>query len=306
MLGFLFACTEPDPLPGGGGDDGGTTDDSAADDSAPPDDSAPADDSAPPDDSATPGVIAAPTDGTLRVPFDASIVGTAAPLLDQASIVHDVGPITVFGEEQQSVVWTDQLWTGITLYFTLSIPDDGHAMNVTYFYCHGESLGYVYALGFGEPLAGAYASGKCPRVDTAVDAEVHLPALRALPDAVATDIAIDGHGITLQDGAGTLEVEGTSFDFTPFATVDCSGCGTPGWYELHVVMTGAGDACYGVVYLFPETPDVVQLSWTVCVPSLTKPGEPEGVSYTASWSGAFPSSFAPVAPPHPWHPPPGR
>jgi hypothetical protein len=292
VLHILLACTDPDPLPGGGGDDS-AADDSATDDSAT-------------DDSATPGVIAAPTDGTLRVPFDASISGSATPVLDQASIVHDVGPITVFGEEQPSVVWTDQLWTGITLYFTLSIPDDGHAMNVTYFYCHGEGLGYVYALGFGEPLAGAYASGKCPRVDLPVDAEVSLPALLALPEPVATEIAIEGEALTLEGGAGTAELGGATYNFTPFGTVDCSGCASPGWYELHVLLHRAEEACYGVLYLFPNEPTLAQIAWTICVPSLTQPDGKTGVNYDVTWSGSFPSSFAPVAPPHPWHPPPGR
>jgi hypothetical protein len=311
MLALLLACTASDPPLGGGSDDSAAPDDSAPpDDSTPadsaPDDSAPPHDSTPTDDSATPGVIAPATDGTLRVPFDVAISGAAAPLLDTAAIAHAVGPITVFGESQRSLVWIDQAWSGITLYFTLSIPDDGHAMNVTYFYCYGDDLGYVYALGFGEPLAGATATGKCPRAETPIDAKVSLPALTALPEPVATDIDVDGDAISIHDGRGTLELGGATYDVTTFGTVDCSDCGAPGWYELHSVLVGAGDACYGVLYLFPDTPDTVQLGWTICVPSLTQPDAPHGVFYDAKWSGSFPSSFAPVAAPSPWHAPPGR
>lgn len=317
MLLFLLACNGPDKS------GFGTTDDSTRpDDSTPPDDSTAPDDSATNDDSATddsatddsatddsattPGVIAPATDGTFAVPFDVLVTGSGAPVLDAAAIEHDVGPVTLFGTKQQSVVWTDQEWAGTTLLFTLSITPDGQALNVTYFYCYDGTLGYVYVLGYSQPLAGAYTTGKCPQKDTPLDVAVTLPALTALPEPVAKAITIKGAELTLLDGAGTAELGGNSYDFTPFATVDCTDCGTPGWYELHVLLHRAGEACYGVLYLFPDEPSVAQIAWTLCLPSLTQPDGKKGAYYDVTWSGTFPPDVAPVAPPYPWHPPPGR
>jgi hypothetical protein len=306
MLVFLLGCNGPD-------ESGfATTDDStSADDSTPPDDSTAPDDSATNDDSSsdsatTPGVIAPATDGSFSVPFDVLVTGSGTPVVDAVSIEHDVGPVTLFGTTQSSVVWTEQEFAGTTLLFTLSIAPDGQAINVTYFYCYGGTLGYVYIVGYGQPLAGAYTTGKCPQTSKPLDVAVRLPALTALPEPVAKGISIDGDELSLEGGAGTAELGGHTYDFTPFATVDCSKCATPGWYELHVLLHRAGEACYGVLYLFPDDPTRAQIAWTLCVPSLTQPDGKKGVDYDVTWSGSFPPDIAPVAPPYPWHPPPGR
>src|SRR6185369_13416874 len=111
----------------------------------------------------TPGVVAPATDGSFSVPFDVLITGTASPVVDAVSIEHDVGPVTLFGTKQESVVYTEQAYAGITLLFTLSITPDGQAMNVTYVYCDsGSRLYYAYVVGYGQPLDGAYVTGKCP------------------------------------------------------------------------------------------------------------------------------------------------
>src|SRR6185436_10470608 len=199
--------------------------------------------------------------------------------VDAVAIEHDVGPVTLFGTKQESVVYTEQAYAGTTLLFTLSITPDGQAMNVTYFYCYGGTLGYVYVVGYGQPLAGAYTTGKCPQKDTLWDVGVSLPALTALPEPVAKEIAIVGDELSLEAGAGTAELGGHSYDFTPFATVDCADCGTPGWYELHVLLHRAGEACYGVLYLFPDEPTRAQIAWTLCLPSLTQPAGKTGVNY---------------------------
>jgi hypothetical protein len=312
MLLFLLACNGSDEPGFATTDDSTKPDDSIApDDSTVPDDSATnddstKDDSATDDSATTPGVIAPATDGSFTVPFDVLVTGSGAPVLDTVGIEHDVGPVTLFGTKQSSVVWTEQEFAGTTLLFALSITPDGQAMNVTYFYCYSGTLGYVYVLGYSQPLAGAYTTGKCPQKNTPMDAGVTLPALTALPEPVAKGIAISGAKLSLEDGAGRAQLGGATYDFTPFATVDCSTCGTPGWYELHVLLHRAGEACYGVLYLFPDDPTQAQIAWTLCLPSLAQPDGTKGVSYDVTWTGSFPSDIAPVGPPYPWHPPPGR
>src|SRR6185436_20822326 len=99
--------------------------------------------------------------------------------VDAVAIEHDVGPVTLFGTKQESVVYTEQAYAGTTLLYTLSITPDGQAMNVTYFYCYSGTLGYVYVVGYSQPLAGATATGKCPQTSKPLVVDVSLPALTA-------------------------------------------------------------------------------------------------------------------------------
>jgi hypothetical protein len=88
-------------------------------------------------------------------------------------------------------------------------------------------------------------------------------------------------------GAGVMELGSGSYSVYPFNAVDCStGCGTPGWYELHSVLWDptTADACFGIYYLFVESPPVdVQLDYVLCLPTLEDPTA-GGVSLSAMYS----------------------
>ena len=204
-------------------------------------------------------------------------------------------------------MWTEQEYAGTTLLFTLSITPDGQAMNVTYFYCNGGTL----CVRLRARLRAAARRGIRHRQ---VSAEGHAVGRGRAPSGA--------HGVAGAGREGDYDRRRRaharraaparrssaehSYDFTPFATVDCSACASPGWYELHVLLHRAGEACYGVLYLFPDEPTRAQIAWTLCLPSLTQPDGKKGVNYDVTWSGSFPPDIAPVAPPYPWHPPPGR
>src|SRR5436190_13238836 len=110
MLVLLLACNGPDDTNFGTSDDSTTDDSTPPDDSPAPDDSATSDDSSADDSATTPGVIAPATDGSFNVPFDVLVTGSGKPVLDAVAIEHDVGPVTLLGTKQESVLWTEQAY----------------------------------------------------------------------------------------------------------------------------------------------------------------------------------------------------
>jgi hypothetical protein len=83
-----------------------------------------------------------------------------------------------------------------------------------------------------------------------------------------------------------MEIGGVPWTVSPFALVDCStGCGTPGWYELHSIYWNAAgtSTCFGIFYLVEGSPSSVALDYSICLPGLDDPTD-GGAVFRANWT----------------------
>lgn len=145
--------------------------------------------------------------------------------------------------------------------------------------CADDALPYIYTESFVHPMDWEASEGSC--LDDRQEATLvpELPPLTTLPEVIET-------GITFPEGdlsEGRIAVGGVSRDFLPFNLVDCSECAGGPWYELHAMLAGEDDACFAILYLFPEDPTFVQVEYGLCLPTLERLSE----VVEAPWEGAL-------------------
>ncbi|MEO8797988.1 MAG: hypothetical protein ABI551_08900 [Polyangiaceae bacterium] len=118
---------------------------------------------------------------------------------------------------------------------------------------------------------------------------VWLPALDIAPPQLVAGFQITGSDLSF-DGrsAGKANVQGVAFAIYPFNVVDGTGCATPGWYELHSVLSDAAtnDTCLGIFYSNTGTPTEVELAYEMCLPSVTAPLPGDQLFFDSSWTGS--------------------
>jgi hypothetical protein len=260
------------------------------------------DDGGTPDDVLAPGddgPLVGPTSGQLAVDFQADVTGHGTTRLGDVTVATNVVDYTLVGAAHVGVAYQHHVWAGYTLYDVVSIAADGSDLAVTYLYCQGTGLPYAYTESYTLAMDYEAASGTCSGNETAATVDVALPALAALPTAFDTGITISGTDLDLGASGGQVDLAGATWDVIPFNTVDCTTCPGGPWLEIHSVLVRPAEACFGIFYLYPDTPGTVQLSYTLCMPSLDRP---DGV-YTADWSGTLqtrllqPRLWRPAAPP---------
>ncbi|MFZ5478833.1 MAG: hypothetical protein ACOZNI_18820 [Myxococcota bacterium] len=237
--------------------------------------------------------VAGPTDGDLAVPFTLDASGTGDDRVDSVELLDAAGTIELDGVGHAAVAYQDHDWTdaGYHLYDLVSVAEDGSNLAVTYLYCSGDDLPYAYTESFTHPMAWETTRGSCDGAVADGIARAELPALLARPEPIETGFTFDG-----ELAEGRLTLEDTEREWIPFNTVDCAECPGGPWYELHSLLVGEGDACFAILYLFPDDPTFVQVEYTLCLPTLERP---TGV-ISATWSGS------PQGPPAPMRPRPPR
>jgi hypothetical protein len=223
-----------------------------------------------------------PTSGNLANTFTVDVSASGEDRLDALSLTSSVGTLSLLGEGHGAVAYGDQDWAsaGYHLYDVLSVAQSGDSLALTYVYVEGSAVPYVYTEGYGVPVDWEYASGTAQGRSVPADAEVTLPALRALPPPMSTGIRVTGSDLTLDDTGGTMTLGGVTRSVHPMALVDCSDCPDGPWYEVHVVLAGS-DACFGILYLYPDDPSWVDLEYGLCLPTL----ERLDGALDASWTG---------------------
>ena len=266
--------------------DGATGGDGAADDGGVQDDAAPADD----------GPLVGPTSGSLTVDFQADVTGNGTTRLGPVTVATNVVDEALLGVAHVGVAYQHHIWAGFTLYDVVSIAADGSNLAVTYLYCQGTAFPYAYTESFTLAMDYEGASGTCSGSETGATVAVSLPALDAAPAAMDTGITIAGTDIELGASGGQLDLAGATWDVLPFNTVDCTSCPGGPWYEIHSMLVRPAESCFGILYLYPDTPGTVQLSYTLCMPTLDRPDS----DYAATWSGTLLARHR-HAPP--WRPP---
>jgi hypothetical protein len=189
------------------------------------------------------------------------------------------------GVTHLAVAYQDHDWegTGYHLYDLLSVAEDGSNLAVTYLYCQEGALPYAYTESFAHPMDWETASGSCDGSAQPSTANVSFPALTVLPGAFDPGVVINGDDVAWDGAEGHVTLGGNRRALRPFNTVDCTDCPGGPWLEVHALLDGDADACFGILYLFPDDPTFVQVSYGICLPTLERP---EG-TLDATWSGAM-------------------
>lgn len=293
------------------GEAGSLSDASDASDAAPPSD-APGDtgDSDADGPTEASAAVIAATSASTAIDFGLAANGHGDKRLDALDIAGDTGTLQLVGAAHRGVAYQAHDWgsAGYVLYDVLSIAEDGSDLAVTYLYCQGTNLPYAYTESLVHPMDWEKTTGLCDGDDTPTQATVSLPALTVTPEPIDTGIAIQGADLQLGPSGGHVKLDGETWSLVPFNTVDCTAdCPGGSWIELHSMLLRDQQGCFAILYLFPQSPDHVQLSYTLCLPALERPT----ATYDAAWSGTLPPKMTPMmwrpAPPLPspdaeWHP----
>jgi hypothetical protein len=237
------------------------------------------------------------TEGSYPALFDLSAAGAGESRLDELLVSDNIASLTLVGAPHRGFAYTSHEWTaaGYTLFDVISIAEDGSDFAVTYLYCSGTELLYAYTESFLHPMDWETTTGSCDYLMESRDTPVDLPALNTVPTAIDTGVSIQGTGIDLGPLGGSIEVDGALWELIPFNTVDCTDCPDGPWYEVHSMLRKANEGCFGILYLYPDAPNQVELGYAICLPSLDQPYQ----MYDATWSGAVPAQLMTM----PWRPP---
>lgn len=253
------------------------------------------------------GALVPATSASFGADFRFNSAGRGTARVGDIAIGDNRTVLQLAGVDHVGLSWRQLDWSaaGYQLYFELTLASDGSDLAVSWLYCSDDAIDYVYSESFELPLAWEITSGTCVAqiVDQSVD--VSLPPLLQMPQPFESGFSIQGSDIALAGPAGSIVVDGTSWALLPFETVDCSDCPGGPWYELHAMIHRSAEACFVILYLYPEKPEQIPLDYGICLPSLAQ----LDALYDAVWSGRpLPSSYRPGSAPGepPMRPPPRR
>lgn len=189
---------------------------------------------------------------------------------------------------------------GYVLHDVLTVAEDGTDLAVTFAYCQEERAVWVYTESLRGALDDEPLDGPCTVDSGEAPVAVDLPALTVLPEPLSTGLRVEGDLISLDDTGGTARLAGAEREIFPFEIVDCTDCPGGPWLEVHALWLAPGDACFAILYLYPERPTVAEVHHGACMPSLV----PATATYEVTWSET-PGRRSPRRS-GPGVPPPGR
>jgi hypothetical protein len=212
-----------------------------------------------------------PTAGSIALDFRVSIVGTGELSVGAIDITDDFGTVEIDGELRPVLVYERQPWprAGYTLYQALAVAE--HGWTVLWFYCDDTGLAYVYVESTdGIPLQTVLGAGTCEQTHSGLVVPVELPGTEFQVIYEGDEVAIDGPNISVHAGElGALTLGGVPFVVAPFETVDCADCGTPGWYEVHVVLWDAAAQRAGFAIIYLESAGAARITYGITLPDLS-------------------------------------
>lgn len=247
-----------------------------------------------------PGVLAPATEGSLTLPFTVDAAGAGPDRLDDVALLDASGSLVLSGVSHLAVAYQEHDWveSGYRLFDLVSLAEDGSNLAVTYLYCQDGALPYAYTESFLHPMDWETTTGSCAGSSRATEVDVSLPPLRAGPPPFDPGVRISGDDVSYDGEQGRVVLAGVERTLQPFNVVDCTDCPGGPWYELHSLLDGPDDACFAIVYLYPEDPSFLQVEYGLCLPTL----ERLSASLDASWSGQLDAA----RPPPFLRPAPGR
>ncbi|MFH1463600.1 MAG: hypothetical protein ABIO70_04365 [Pseudomonadota bacterium] len=253
------------------------------------------------------GLVAPAAEGRFFADGLLSDQGVGEGRLQAFEVSAGAASLTLAGVAHRGLLYADHDWqaAGYHLFDLLTVAEDGGDLGVTYLYAQGDDIPYAYTESYTHLLDWESTSGEATWQEGETPVEVVVPALRAAPAPWESGLSIQGDDLWLAGAEGGITVDGTPWALHPFSSVDCGDCPGGPWLEVHSLLVGACEACFGIVYLFPDDPGYAQLSWGLCLPSLT----PLEASFDVSWSGSLATSRAArpgAEAPWPGHPPRSR
>lgn len=250
--------------------------------------------------------IAPATDRTFTVRgVSVDVDGQGSSKVDGVTLARDSGSARFLGANYRTVAYVAQpSWGGYDLFDALAVREDGGDIALLYLYCSpagspSEGLSSIYYEAFETPMRDEQASGSCAFSLSDASVRASFPAITTVPSAgKVTSFALTGDATLDSSGVGSLQGrDGVTRTFTPFQIVDCTDCPGGPWYELHSIFDSRpDDACFGIVYLFPNDRQRMSLQYSLCFPSMAS----IDAELRGSWSGG-PAANAPerVARPRP-------
>jgi hypothetical protein len=200
-----------------------------------------------------------------------TITGAGSRRVGTIAIDSGTGWVDLDGQHVAAVTYRDSAFENSdeTMFQTLAAASD--RLWLVWFYCRGATLRRLYREGTdGEPAGFEDASGACALGEGC--SAVALPSLD-MPYPILSP-AIRMHGPSSDyDGVnpGSAVLGGRSMVLLPFASVDCSDCGNPGWQEMHALFwdQAAPQLCIGILYFFG--PGHATMQGVLCLPSWFDP-----------------------------------
>ncbi len=244
-------------------------------------------------------VVAPATSGRLSLPWRLQANGSAQQRVAAIDVRDNLAELLVDDAWHDGLAYQAHFgYAGYDLYDVLSIAKDGSNLAVSYLYCEGRSLAWVWTLSYSQPLSPSLAvpGGACQSAPSSEPFEVRLPALMALPPPRRSGFTITGPQISLMDTGGAIVIGGSTYNADVLTVVDCSSCPGGSWYEVHCLFRRAGEAGFGILYLHRGARGFVQLEYTLMLPTLSRAAQ----LYDATWVGA------PLAAVRGWYPLPGE
>jgi hypothetical protein len=220
-------------------------------------------------------------DGTIAAGFSATVAGTAQAPLGQISILGGAGTFEHV-DSTSAFLYMTVPFAGYTLYQGFGISPK--RWDVFWLYCKPAGLDNVYAEGVSGPaLFDVAATGMCSGMDTPTSAHVTLPGFELPTPKPLGGYTVRGPDIFVRgDGAGSITLGGKVIPLLVFGDVDCSACGSPGWYELHSIIwdEATHHVVFAIVYLMSSSS--VEITYARSLPDL---GDPIGVlTLPATWT----------------------
>jgi hypothetical protein len=227
-----------------------------------------------------------PVSASFVAAFRVDAEGSGDDRVDSARVEENRVELILEGAPHRGLAYQHHDWqsAGYVLFDLITVAEDGSNLAVTYLYGQGDLLPYAYTESFLHPMDWESTSGSVAWSEQPTEVEPSIPALEARPDPTDLGVTIAGDALWLEGAAGGVTVDGVGYELLPFASVDCTDCPGGPWLELHSLLVEGADACFGIVYLFPEEPGYAQLSYGFCLGSLSTL---EG-SYEVDWSGSLP------------------
>jgi hypothetical protein len=196
--------------------------------------------------------------------------------------------LTLAGAAHRGLLYADHDWeaSGYHLFDLLTVAENGGDLGVTYLYTQDGAVPYAYTESFTHLMDWEYTSGEATWEEGDAPLEVTVPALLAVPEPWVSGLSFQGEELWLEGAEGGIMAGGTTWTLHPFSSVDCTDCPGGPWLEIHSLLAGSCEACFGIVYLFPEEPERALLSWGLCLPGLTA----LEASFEVTWSGSLATS----------------
>lgn len=215
--------------------------------------------------------------GALEVMFSLDVTGTGSGPIGAIGIRQNQGRIAIQGVDLPILSYESTKTGGFTVHQAIAVADRNWYS--LWLYCRDNQLTQVWLEGTdGTILASHSASGQCAHADTQTTLTVAFPSSSVDTVHLRCGADVDGAGLTVHSGTGTLTFMTDVFTVMIVDAVDCSQCGGNGWFELHSLFWNPvrHDLGLGIIYLLGTQDDIVhragyggQVAYWLSLPSLT-------------------------------------